>query len=202
MLQDLLLQCFNKDPQQRPDARTLLRHPWIQFNRQTLRTSWSKTQGGQRLEAVYSGPCLAGCRLSCMQGCCALPLGLHAVSEQPMTWHCAVRQACCAGLYAPSPCAGIKARGGRTDAHESVNSVVERMLAAETEDSTTSSEQLPSLQPAISPTGQSSRPRSAGGPLLLARQQYPSCSVQALCSASASACHPVHGRLNILSVFP
>lgn len=45
VLQDLLLQCFNKDPQQRPDARTLLRHPWIQFNRQTLRTSWSKTQG-------------------------------------------------------------------------------------------------------------------------------------------------------------
>eukprot|EP00891_Asterochloris_glomerata_P000005 jgi/Astpho2/5/gw1.00001.37.1_t len=38
-MQDLLLQCFNKDPQQRPDARTLLRHPWIQFNRQTLRTS-------------------------------------------------------------------------------------------------------------------------------------------------------------------
>lgn len=44
-MHNLLLQCFNKDPQKRPDARTLLRHPWIQHNRQTLRSSWSRTQG-------------------------------------------------------------------------------------------------------------------------------------------------------------
>lgn len=44
-MHNMLLQCFNKDPQKRPDARTLLRHPWIQHNRQTLRSSWSRTQG-------------------------------------------------------------------------------------------------------------------------------------------------------------
>ncbi|DBA67330.1 TPA: hypothetical protein ACH3X2_001627 [Trebouxia sp. C0005] len=89
-MHNMLLQCFNKDPQKRPDARTLLRHPWIQHNRQTLRSSWSRTQG-------------------------------------------------------------LKARGARTDAHVSVNSVVERMLAAEAEDAALAGEPLPSLESATSP---------------------------------------------------
>lgn len=47
-------------------------------------------------------------------------------------------------------CAGLKARGAKTDAHVSVNSVVERMLAAEAED-VASGEQLPSPESATSP---------------------------------------------------
>ena len=66
-MQDFLSLCFQKDPQRRPDAKALLSHRWVQYNRQTLRTSWSRTQG-------------------------------------------------------------IKARGGKTDAHVSVSTVVERML--------------------------------------------------------------------------
>ncbi|KAL3139702.1 hypothetical protein ABBQ38_004012 [Trebouxia sp. C0009 RCD-2024] len=89
-MHNMLLQCFNKDPQKRPDARTLLRHPWIQHNRQTLRSSWSRTQG-------------------------------------------------------------LKARGIRTDAHVSVNSVVERMLAAEAEEAALSVDPLPSPETATSP---------------------------------------------------
>ncbi|KAK9810498.1 hypothetical protein WJX72_011817 [[Myrmecia] bisecta] len=72
-MQEFLLQCFQKDPQKRPDARTLLRHEWIQHNRKTLRSSWTRTQG-------------------------------------------------------------IKAMGGKTDAHVSVSSVVERMLQVEVEE--------------------------------------------------------------------
>ncbi len=52
-MHNMLLQCFNKDPQKRPDARTLLRHPWIQHNRQTLRSSWSRTQGLHDYISVY-----------------------------------------------------------------------------------------------------------------------------------------------------
>ena len=47
--------------------------------------------------------------------------------------------------------AGLKARGARTDAHVSVNSVVERMLAAEAEDAALAGEPLPSLESATSP---------------------------------------------------
>ena len=47
--------------------------------------------------------------------------------------------------------AGLKARGVRTDAHVSVNSVVERMLAAEAEEAALSSEPLPSPETATSP---------------------------------------------------
>lgn len=46
---------------------------------------------------------------------------------------------------------GLKARGAKTDAHVSVNSVVERMLAAEAEDAASAGEQLPSLESATSP---------------------------------------------------
>jgi hypothetical protein len=34
-----------QDPAARPDARSLLQHEWVQFNRRTLRGTWSKTQG-------------------------------------------------------------------------------------------------------------------------------------------------------------
>jgi hypothetical protein len=34
-----------QDPSARPDARGLLQHEWVQFNRRTLRGTWSKTQG-------------------------------------------------------------------------------------------------------------------------------------------------------------
>lgn len=47
--------------------------------------------------------------------------------------------------------AGLKARGVRTDAHVSVNSVVERMLAAEAEEAATSVDSLPSPETATSP---------------------------------------------------
>ena len=65
--QDFLTQCFQKDPEKRPGAETLLTHPWLLINRQTLRASWSRTKDR-------------------------------------------------------------KSRGGRTQAHVSVASVVERML--------------------------------------------------------------------------
>ena len=172
------------DPVQPPDtAHKLVQNP-----------GWAAPGGSAHSPMLGWLPSVLHAGLLCF------PLGAACIPEQPVTLHCAVRHACCAGLYAPSPHAGIKARGGRTDAHESVNSVVERMLAAETEDSSTSSEQLPSLQPATSPTGQPSRPRSAGGPLLLARQQHPSCSASTL-GRLESTCHPVHGFDGDLSVF-
>ncbi|KAK4484077.1 hypothetical protein RD792_011297 [Penstemon davidsonii] len=36
---DFLRQCFKKDARQRPDAKTLLSHPWIQNSRRALQTS-------------------------------------------------------------------------------------------------------------------------------------------------------------------
>lgn len=47
--------------------------------------------------------------------------------------------------------AGLKARGIRTDAHVSVNSVVERILAAEAEEAAISVDPLPSPETATSP---------------------------------------------------
>lgn len=52
-------------------------------------------------------------------------------------------------LYTVS--AGLKARGVRTDAHVSVNSVVERILAAEAEESAGPVDPLPSPETATSP---------------------------------------------------
>lgn len=34
-----------QDPSARPDARTLLQHEWITYNRRTLRSSWTRAQG-------------------------------------------------------------------------------------------------------------------------------------------------------------
>ncbi|RIA04392.1 hypothetical protein BRARA_K01371, partial [Brassica rapa] len=36
---DFLRQCFKKDSRQRPDAKTLLSHPWIRFSRRALQSS-------------------------------------------------------------------------------------------------------------------------------------------------------------------
>lgn len=72
-MHNMLLQCFNKDPQKRPDARTLLRHPWIQHNRQTLRSSWSRTQGPSATYAARPASnfrhVLAVCEIKLTQQC-------------------------------------------------------------------------------------------------------------------------------------
>ena len=55
---DFLQICFQKEPHRRPSARALLKHRWITYNRQTLRSSWSRTQGmksrGQKTDAHVS----------------------------------------------------------------------------------------------------------------------------------------------------
>lgn len=42
---DFLRQCFKKDAMQRPDAKTLLSHPWIQNSRRVLQSSLRQTGG-------------------------------------------------------------------------------------------------------------------------------------------------------------
>ncbi|KAK9805307.1 hypothetical protein WJX73_000155 [Symbiochloris irregularis] len=44
-MRNFLVACFQKDPSRRPGARDLLAHRWVQYNRATLRTSWSRTKG-------------------------------------------------------------------------------------------------------------------------------------------------------------
>ncbi|KAG0497376.1 hypothetical protein HPP92_002067 [Vanilla planifolia] len=45
---DFLRQCFKKDAMQRPDARTLLQHPWIQNSRRVLPSSLRQIGGSIR----------------------------------------------------------------------------------------------------------------------------------------------------------
>ncbi|XP_077248433.1 MAP3K epsilon protein kinase 1-like isoform X3 [Tasmannia lanceolata] len=45
---DFLRQCFKKDAMQRPDAKTLLLHPWIQNSRRALQSSLRQTGGTMR----------------------------------------------------------------------------------------------------------------------------------------------------------
>ncbi|PIA42292.1 hypothetical protein AQUCO_02000029v1 [Aquilegia coerulea] len=45
---DFLRQCFKKDARQRPDAKTLLSHPWIQNSRRALQSSLRPTSGRTR----------------------------------------------------------------------------------------------------------------------------------------------------------
>lgn len=73
-----------------------------------------------------SGLCLL---LICIAGCISLS-----------SWHSSILSV-----------TGLKARGVRTDAHVSVNSVVEHMLAAEAEEAALSGEPLPSPETATSP---------------------------------------------------
>lgn len=79
-MHNMLLQCFNKDPQKRPDARTLLRHPWIQHNRQTLRTSWSRTQGLYATHPICSSCMLTSLLTLCRQTWCSSWSCMHARS--------------------------------------------------------------------------------------------------------------------------
>jgi len=55
-MQGFLLECFQKDPQKRPDARALLRHAWLRQQRATLRSTWSNTvkARGERTDAHAS----------------------------------------------------------------------------------------------------------------------------------------------------
>ncbi|GBG63616.1 hypothetical protein CBR_g38927 [Chara braunii] len=45
LLTDFLHQCFRKDGKLRPDAKTLLRHPWIKSSRRQLQHSWRQNGG-------------------------------------------------------------------------------------------------------------------------------------------------------------
>jgi hypothetical protein len=43
-----------QDPSARPDARSLLQHEWVQFNRKTLRGTWNRSQGFKTTRSVGS----------------------------------------------------------------------------------------------------------------------------------------------------
>jgi len=58
-MEDFLLLCFQKEARQRPDAQTLLTHPWIRTNKkQNIRATWGRAQGtrarGGRMHANVS----------------------------------------------------------------------------------------------------------------------------------------------------
>lgn len=53
-MRDFLLKCFQKDPAGRPSAEELLQHPWVQYNRRTLRTTWSKATTTRKKEELGS----------------------------------------------------------------------------------------------------------------------------------------------------
>ncbi|XP_074574163.1 MAP3K epsilon protein kinase 1-like isoform X3 [Curcuma longa] len=55
---DFLRQCFKKDAMQRPDAKTLLLHPWIQNSRRALHSSLRQTGGS--LKNTEDDPTPAG----------------------------------------------------------------------------------------------------------------------------------------------
>ncbi|KAL6776651.1 hypothetical protein ACKKBF_B30420 [Auxenochlorella protothecoides x Auxenochlorella symbiontica] len=46
-MRDFLLKCFARDPRERPSAAALAEHPWVTYNRRTLRGTWSRTRGGR-----------------------------------------------------------------------------------------------------------------------------------------------------------
>ncbi|KAL2518562.1 MAP3K epsilon protein kinase 1 [Abeliophyllum distichum] len=52
---DFLRQCFKKDARQRPDAKTLLSHPWIQNSRRALQTSLRHSGTLRNIDEVASG---------------------------------------------------------------------------------------------------------------------------------------------------
>lgn len=145
-MHNMLLQCFNKDPQKRPDARTLLRHPWIQHNRQTLRSSWSRTQGPTS-STLYDNILADSASSQRVFDRRQQPASILLLLRHPPGLVVVASNL----LDSASFTAGLKARGIRTDAHVSVNSVVERMLAAEAEEAALSVDPLPSPETATSP---------------------------------------------------
>ncbi|XP_022882172.1 MAP3K epsilon protein kinase 1-like isoform X1 [Olea europaea var. sylvestris] len=52
---DFLRQCFKKDARHRPDAKTLLSHPWIQNSRRALQTSLRHSGTLRNIDEVASG---------------------------------------------------------------------------------------------------------------------------------------------------
>jgi hypothetical protein len=46
--------CYAQDPSARPDARSLLQHEWVQFNRKTLRGTWNRSQGFKTTRSLGS----------------------------------------------------------------------------------------------------------------------------------------------------
>ncbi|XP_073129923.1 MAP3K epsilon protein kinase 1-like [Henckelia pumila] len=54
-LTDFLRQCFKKDARQRPDAKTLLSHPWIPNSRRALQTSLRHSETLRTIEDAGSG---------------------------------------------------------------------------------------------------------------------------------------------------
>ncbi|KAL6579374.1 MAP3K epsilon protein kinase 1 [Orobanche minor] len=52
---DFLRQCFKKDARQRPDAKALLSHPWIQNSRRALQTSLRHSGTLKNVEEVGAG---------------------------------------------------------------------------------------------------------------------------------------------------
>ncbi|CAI9785538.1 unnamed protein product [Fraxinus pennsylvanica] len=52
---DFLRQCFKKDARHRPDAKTLLSHPWIQNSRRALQTSLRHSGTLKNIDEVASG---------------------------------------------------------------------------------------------------------------------------------------------------
>ncbi|XP_051122206.1 MAP3K epsilon protein kinase 1-like isoform X2 [Andrographis paniculata] len=53
-INDFLLQCFKKDARQRPDARALLSHPWIQNSRRALQRSLRYSRSLRNIDEVES----------------------------------------------------------------------------------------------------------------------------------------------------
>lgn len=51
-LADLLQRCFQKDPEKRATAKQLVKHPWLVSVRKDIRSSWPKSLGGPRSEAL------------------------------------------------------------------------------------------------------------------------------------------------------
>jgi serine/threonine protein kinase len=44
-IEDLLRQCFQKDPKRRPTTSELLRHPWLRQSKRNLKKSWTNSVG-------------------------------------------------------------------------------------------------------------------------------------------------------------
>jgi serine/threonine protein kinase len=137
-MEDFLMCCFQKDPTKRPDARTLLQHEWY--------------------ASVCLPACLPACLPVCLLVCLSVCLPACLPACPPACLPASLPPSCsqCGDLAAPNRCVFNRStlrrswRGtltGRpgslsaaaehapgTQAHECVDSVVNRMLAAESSD--------------------------------------------------------------------